>query len=258
MARNLVAGLVLGSIFSTSALYFVSNPLVSSTANIEPPCSLQPATQHPYLHPKIKVSDKAVWTTVQKIEESLKDTPPMNVGFDIDDTVLFPNTSFHVSYKKFCPNDNTVHRKSCVDQQGFWDHINRLGDLSPPKVVGKELIDMHKRRGDTIYFITAREKSKHKPETMTKTLEETFGLKDMHKVIYLGMATINTQKPGKTGAIKKHNVKIFYGDSDADIAAAKAANIRGIRVLRAPNSQDNITMPNNGIFGEEVIIGSDV
>lgn len=242
MPRKFIAGLVIGSVCTITAAYF------SSVHN----------SGCPHLHPKINISENAKWTTVAEIEKSLADTPAMNVGFDIDDTVLFPNTSFHVSYQKFCPHDDTPQRKSCVDQQAFWDHMNAQGELNPPKEVGKALIDMHKRRGDKIFFITAREKSKYKKENMSDTLRNTFKIANMPEVIYLGMATINTDKPGKTPAILENNIKIFYGDSDADIAAAVAANIRGIRVLRAPNSQDNHVMPLNGRYGEEVIIGSDV
>lgn len=256
MPRKFVAGLVLGSICTIGGLYYhykshhgPSNPDVFS--------DIIASHQH-YIHPNIKVSEDVKWTTVKQIEESLKDTPPMHVGFDIDDTVLFPNTSFHVSYKKFCANDNSPLKKTCVHQQKFWDFINASGHLSPPKAIGRDLIEMHQRRGDTIFFITAREKSKFTAETMTQTLKETFNIKNMQEVIYLGMSSINTEKPGKTDSIISNNIKVFYGDSDADIAAAVHAKIRGIRVMRAPNSQDNHNMPLNGRYGEEVIIGSDM
>lgn len=239
MPRKFIAGLVIGSLCTVGAVYYQ-------------------VKKSPYIHPKLNISTEAKWTTVDEIEQSLAGQPPINVGFDIDDTVLFPNTSFHIAYKKFCPHDDSPNHDDCVKQQKFWDYMNTNGELSTPKEVGKLLIEMHQRRGDTIYFITAREKSKYQPETLTKTLQNTFKIKNMQSVIYLGMKTIDTNKPGKTPAIKNHNIKIFYGDSDADIAAAKAANIRGIRVLRAPNSQDTHIMPQNGIYGEEVIIGSDV
>lgn len=243
MSRKFIAGLILGTTITTTTIlgnsYFYHKPNF-------------------HTHPKIRVSDAAVWTTVADIEDSLRDTPPINIGFDIDDTLLFPKTSFHVYYARYCPNDHEPYRPSCTQSQDFWDHLNRSGNLSPAKAIGTDLIEMHKRRGDNIFFITAREQSLKKPETMTETLKQTFDLKDINKVIYTGLKSLNPEKPGKTMAIQNNNIKIFYGDSDGDIAAAKAANIRGIRVIRAPNSQDNHDMPINGRYGEEVIIGSDV
>jgi acid phosphatase (class B) len=259
MPRKFIAGLVIGSVCTVTAAYFSYfntndfNGASKLHAYISPNQKI-----NPHLHPKINISENAKWTTVADIEASLADMPPMNVGFDIDDTVLFPHAAFHTSYQKFCPFDQEPLRPSCVNQQGFWDHVNAQGQLNPPKEVGKQLIEMHKRRGDTIFFITAREKSKYIKENMSDTLRDIFKIEDMPDVIYLGMATINTDKPGKTPAIIENDIKVFYGDSDADIAAAKAANIRGIRILRAPNSQDNHIMPLNGRYGEEVIIGSDV
>lgn len=250
MPRKFIAGLVIGSICTITVMYLPSINANFSTSLL--------SKKSPYLHPKINVSDEAKWVTVEEIEQSLLNTPAMNVGFDIDDTVLFPHTSFHVAYQKFCNNDVTPLHTECTTQQKFWDHMNAQGELSPPKEIGKQLIDLHKRRGDKIFFITAREKSMHAKENLSETLRNTFKIGNMHEVIYLGMATISTETPGKTPSIIEHNIQLFYGDSDADIAAAKAANIRGIRVIRAPNSQDNHVMPLNGRYGEEVIIGSDV
>ncbi|MBP9721618.1 MAG: acid phosphatase AphA [Gammaproteobacteria bacterium] len=240
MPRRFISGLILGAAIAfSSAYYFLESKVV-------------------IVHPKIKVANYVKWTTIDEIEKSLKNTPPMNVGFDIDDTILFPRVSFEIYFERYCPHDHQAYRPSCTNNQVFWDHINRSGNLSPPKNVGKELIEMHKQRGDNIFFITAREQSKHKPETMTETLSKIFEIKEINKVIYLGLKALNPEKPGKTKAIIKNNIKIFYGDSDGDIAAAKAANIRGIRVMRSPNSQDNEHMPINGRYGEEVIVGSDV
>lgn len=239
MPRRFVAGLLVGTLLTLGASFYYLEPKI-------------------IVHPKIKLTSSVKWTTVEQIESSLKNTPPINVGFDIDDTLLFPKVSFELYYQKYCPNDNQPYRPTCSTLQEFWDHMNRSGNLSPPKNVGKELIEMHKRRGDNIFFITAREASKHKPETMTGTLSKAFNIKYPNKVMYLGLKALNPEKPGKTKAILDNNIKIFYGDSDGDIAAAKAANIRGIRIMRSPNSQDNHVMPLNGRYGEEVIIGSEI
>lgn len=239
MHRRFLPGLILGIAITIGTTHYLTKPKF-------------------HLHPKLKVTEQVRWTTVEEIKDSLKNTPPINVGFDIDDTVIFPKVSFHVNFHLFCPMDNRPFRPHCTNQPDFWDHLNTSGHLCPAKEIGKLLIDMHKGRGDKIFFITAREKSVYKPETMTETLSRTFGIKNLNKVIYLGLSALNPDKPGKAKAITENNIKIFYGDSDSDIAAAIAAKIRGIRVMRAPNSQDNEEMPINGRYGEEVIIGSDI
>ena len=250
MSRRFIAGLITGTAITLSISYSFNNPTSPNLVNYDEP--------HKYHSPSIKIAKEAVWTTVEEIETSLGGTPPISVGFDIDDTLLFPKTSFHVYYDRYCPKDTEPFRPSCTNSQDFWDHMNRSGNLSPAKAIGIKLIDMHKRRGDNIFFITAREKSKNKPETLTNTLQSIFDIPNINKVIYLGLKALNPEKPGKTAAILEKDIKVFYGDSDGDIAAARAANIRGIRVLRAPNSQDNSDMPLNGRYGEEVIMGSDV
>ncbi len=260
MPRKFIAGAIIGAIISGAGIihYHQDKAIETRLEQCGQIYLNAKNTNLPYVHPKIHVAPGAKWVTIAEIEESLKNTPPMNVGFDIDDTVMFPHAAFQVSYAKFCANDESPMKTSCTNKQKFWDYVNSIGHLHTPKQVGKELIAMHLRRGDNIFFITAREKSKYLPETMTRTLKNTFNIKKMNKVIYLGMATINTENPGKTAPILENNIKIFYGDSDADIAAAKAANIRGIRVIRAPNSQDNFHMPLNGRYNEEVIFGSDM
>lgn len=260
MPYKFIAGTIIGAILSGVGIvhYFQDKVLEARLEQCSQVYLNAKNNESPYIHPKIRIAPEAKWVTVAEIEESLKNTPPINVGFDIDDTVMFPHAAFQIAYKKFCAHDDTPMKPSCTNKQKFWDHVNSIGHLHMPKQVGKELIAMHLKRGDNIFFITAREKSKYLPETMTRTLKNTFHISNMNKVIYLGMATINTEKPGKTAPILENNIKIFYGDSDADIAAAKAANIRGIRVIRAPNSQDNFHMPLNGRYGEEVILGSDI
>lgn len=239
MHRRFLPGLILGITITIAATHYFNKPKL-------------------HVHPKLKIADEVRWTTVEEIKNSLKNTPPINVGFDIDDTVIFPRVSFHVNFNLFCPFDNQPYKPDCTKKSHFWDQLNSSGDLSPAKEVGKQLIDMHKSRGDRIFFITAREKSINKPETMTETLSRIFNIKNLNKVIYLGLSVLDPKKPGKAKAIIENNIKLFYGDSDADIAAAIAAKIRGIRVMRAPNSQDNEEMPINGRYGEEVIIGSDI
>ncbi|PHM67249.1 acid phosphatase/phosphotransferase [Xenorhabdus stockiae] len=189
------------------------------------------------------------WVSVEQIEKSLQSKPPMSVGFDIDDTVLFSSPGFYRGQLEYSPNDN-----SYLKNPEFWEKMNNEWDkFSMPKQVGIDLVQMHLKRGDDIYFITGRTRTK--TETVTKYLQEDLHIPadKMNAVIFAG------DDPGKNNKIswmRDHNLKIYYGDADADIAAARELNIRGIRILRASNSSYQ-PLPKAGKFGEEVVINSE-
>lgn len=134
-----------------------------------------------------------------------------------------------------------------------------MGDEhSIPKQSAQDLINMHLKRGDRIFFITGRTKhSKDKNYTSTKlskTLKRFFNLPYEVYVEYTADTPTGGFKYDKSFYIKKHNVSIHYGDSDDDILAARELGIRGIRVQRAPNSTNPQKL--NGGYGEEVLINS--
>lgn len=191
------------------------------------------------------------WVSIAQIKESLKDQAPMNVSFDIDDTVLASSGCFYYGKEKYSPNDF-----SYLKNQAFWDEINAGCDkYSIPKQVARELINMHQERGDQIFFITGR--TAGKDDQVTPLLAKTFGIKNMHPVNFMGGhgQDVLKTKYNKAAGILKNNVKLHYGDSDDDILAAKEAGIRGIRLLRATNSTYT-PFPQAGGYGEEVIINS--
>ncbi|MBD2803876.1 acid phosphatase AphA [Xenorhabdus szentirmaii] len=189
------------------------------------------------------------WVSVEQIEKSLNNQPPVAVGFDIDDTVLFSSPGFYRGQSEYSPNDNRY-----LKNPEFWQKMNNGWDkFSLPKKIGIELVQMHLKRGDSVYFITGRTKTK--TETVTKYLQQELHIPadKMNTVIFAG------EEPGKNNKVswmKVNKLKIYYGDADADIAAARELNIRGIRVLRASNSSYQ-PLPKAGRFGEEVIINSE-
>lgn len=67
---------------------------------------------------------------------------------------------------------------------------NGWDEFSIPKEVARQLIDMHVRRGDAIFFVTGR--SPTKTETVSKTLADNFHIPatNMNPVIFAG------DKPG--------------------------------------------------------------
>lgn len=172
----------------------------------------------------------------------------MAVSFDIDDTVAATSGCFHYGKQKYSPDDF-----SYLKNQDFWDEINAGCDkYSLPKQVAINLIKMHQERGDQVYLITGRTAGKN--EQVTTIMQKYLGIKNMQPVNFMGGKAHST-KYDKTPAIIEHKVQIHYGDSDDDILAAREAGIRGIRILRAANS--NYTpFPQAGGYGEEVVVNS--
>ncbi|CAG9001106.1 MAG: Class B acid phosphatase [Candidatus Celerinatantimonas neptuna] len=183
------------------------------------------------------------WVSVADIAKELKGKPPMAVGFDVDDTVLFSSPGFYHGQQVFSPGGY-----SYLKNQKFWNDLNCHWDaFSMPKEIAKKLIAMHQKRGDDIYFITARTYSKC--EITTQYLKKIFHIKHMNPVIFTG------SKKGvltKVPYIKAHDIKIYYGDSDSDILAARKAGAEGIRIIRAANSSYK-PVPKNGDLGEQVV-----
>lgn len=188
------------------------------------------------------------WVSVAQIRNSLQGRPPMAVGFDIDDTLLYSTPGFFRGQQEFSPGSDDY-----LNNPKFWEKMNNgWDDFSIPKQIAQQLIDMHLQRGDTVYFITARTPTK--TETVSRTLQQDFHIPDskMHPVIFSGF------RPGqntKVSWIKQKNIRVYYGDSDSDITAAREAGARGIRVLRAANSS-YLPLPKAGDLGEEVIVDS--
>ena len=189
------------------------------------------------------------WVSVAQIENSLLGRPPMAVGFDIDDTVLFSSPGFYRGQKEFSPGSNDY-----LKNPAFWEKMNNGWDeFSIPKEVARALIDMHVRRGDSIWFITGR--SQTKTESVSKTLQDDFHIPavSMNPVIFA------SEQPGQNTKVRwlqQKKIKVFYGDADGDISAAREADARGIRLLRSANSTYR-PLPAAGRFGEEVIINSE-
>ena len=228
-----------------SAACLLSGLHFSAAARESVPASLNPGVTVAQLAQQIPVH----WVSVAQIENSLLGRPPIAVGFDIDDTVLFSSPGFYRGQKEYSPG-----KQDYLKKPEFWEKMNNGWDeFSMPKEVAKQLITMHLKRGDSIYFVTGR--SETKTETVTKTLQSDFLIPQnaVNPVIFAG------DKEGqntKTQWLKDKQIKIFYGDSDNDITAAQDMGARGIRVLRASNSSYQ-PLPKAGAFGEEVIVNSE-
>ncbi len=185
------------------------------------------------------------WVSVDQIAASLEGQPPMAVGFDVDDTVLFSSPCFYYGKMKYSPTSEDY-----LKMDAFWTdiHTNNCDQYSIPKDVARKLIDLHTARGDEIFFITGRTRGSG-GETLTAAIKKAFNIEKMNDVVF------TASSDNKVEFLKDHKLKIYYGDADSDMKAAIAADIRPIRVMRAQNSTYK-PEPKNGKFGEEVIVDS--
>lgn len=191
--------------------------------------------------------DDIRWVTLDDIARSIENQLPMNVGFDIDDALLFSSPGYYYGKQKYSPGDNAYLLK-----EEFWNEMNNGLDLfSIPKECARMLIELHKTRGDSIYYITGRTKTR--TETVTELLAKTFGIENPNEVIFCGF---RTGENTKIRPLKENSIQIFYGDSDSDIRAAQVSGIRAIRIMRAGNSTYK-PLPKNGSLGEEVLVNSE-
>lgn len=192
--------------------------------------------------PPAQSSSEVRWITLAQLFDSLGTAAPMAVGFDVDDTVLFSSPCFYEGQQKYSPGSNEYLKDSA-----FWTETNAGCDrYSIPKDTARALIAEHQRRGDSIWFITARPHTEG--EQVTAILKQTFAIEHMQPVVF-------TSGPEKTRFIHERGLSIYYGDSDNDISSAREAGARPIRVMRASNST-NQPLPANGAMGEEVLVDS--
>ncbi|NCB39367.1 MAG: class B acid phosphatase [Erysipelotrichia bacterium] len=187
-------------------------------------------------------------TTVDEIEASLP-AEPVTVGFDVDDTVLFSSPGFYYAFSNTDgPNKTNKYGPKPLSSDLFWKDMSCDFDrFSMPKSSAREVIEMHKKRGDKIYFITARPPVKG--EILTRELHREFKLEGQPSAVFSG-------KTSKAVFIKKYGLSLFYGDSDSDISEAHDAGIRAIRFLRSPIST-NKSKYNPGKHGEIVLQNSE-
>ena len=121
-------------------------------------------------------------------------------------------------------------------------------DRSIPKRIGKQLLELHLRRGDDIYIISRRQGTVPPTNTVTHRLERMFGIHLQHPVV-------QTKLKDKTPFIATRHIVYYYGDSDSDITAAVGARAVPIRVQRSTASYAK-DQPHNGQLNEIVLENS--
>jgi len=180
---------------------------------------------------------------------------PVTVGFDVDDTLVFTAPAFNALQPSYPadvirPKNYTALSPAQKRQyHEFWNRLNeQYDDRSIPKRIGKQLLDLHLKRGDDIYIISRRQGTVPETDTATRRLERMFGVHLPHPVV-------QTDLKDKTPYIASRHITYYYGDSDSDITAAVGAGATPIRVQRSPASYAK-DAPHNGQLNEIVLENS--
>ncbi|WP_129125544.1 HAD family acid phosphatase [Geomonas oryzae] len=191
------------------------------------------------------------YVTLEGLEKSLPATPIV-AGFDIDDTVLFSTPAYYYGANNGeGPGGTNRYGSDYLANPQFRKDLNQdLDKFSMKKKAGEELIAMHKRRGDTIVFITKRNCYDDDAEVIQKRLNRLFALSSQ---------VFCTNEKSKTPYLEKTGTRIYYGDADTDIEYSmqvKGDKVRPIRVERSRMST-NKGGYHPGKYGEEVLVDSD-
>ena len=149
----------------------------------------------------------------------------LNVGFDVDDTILFSRDVF-----LSLPDD----KRDPVDYGWINSHDKDFSLFITPTV---ELIDYFHTNGHNVFFLTAR------PGTNGKILAEYlsnglgFSIKVNKNLFFSPKETIRGKRfTTKHRLMKRLKLDLFYGDADTDMIAAIKAGVHPVRVVRHETS----------------------
>ena len=149
----------------------------------------------------------------------------LNVGFDIDDTVLFSRDVF-----LNIPND----KRNPIDFGWVNTHDDGMSIYIEPTV---KLINYFISNGHNIFFITAR--SGENGENLAAFLSRglNFSIKKNKNLFFAPSEEVNGQShTTKHRIMKRLNLDLFYGDGDSDIIAALKAGVHPVRIVRHDSS----------------------
>lgn len=149
----------------------------------------------------------------------------LNVGFDIDDTVLFSRDVF-----LNVPED----KRDPLDYGWINEHDDGLSLFIEPTV---ELIDYFVSNGHNVFFITAR--PGNNGQTLASFLTKGLGFPVTVKknLFFSPSERIGENRyTTKQRIMKRLKLDLFYGDGDKDMIAALKAGAHPVRVVRHDRS----------------------
>tara|TARA_B100001057_G_scaffold447564_1_gene487160 strand:+ start:99 stop:782 length:684 start_codon:yes stop_codon:yes gene_type:complete len=149
----------------------------------------------------------------------------LNVGFDIDDTVLFSRDVFL---------NIPENKRNPIDYGWVNTQDEKLSIFIEPTI---ELINYFKENGHNIFFITAR--SGENGEFLANFLSKNLNFKIIKNknIFFCPKETINGKRfTTKHHTMQKLKLDLFYGDADTDMIAALKADVHPIRIVRHEKS----------------------
>jgi len=201
----------------------------------------------------VDVASDEPYTTVSvsEIAESLKDKGPLTVGLDLDGTTFFTESLYYYAQNNIDgPNGTNIYGDYPLQNPEFICSVNNefVGQYIP-KNAAIDVIEMHRKRGDNVIFITKKAGSAE--ERISDYINAIFGIEDPNVIF--------TNEMSKTPYINEEKVSVYYGDSDGDITdSISADNCTPYRFLR-----NDITLIyynssyDPGYYGESVVEDSD-
>ena len=145
----------------------------------------------------------------------------LNVGFDIDDTVLFSRDVF-----LSLPDD----KQDPIDFSWINSHDSDYSIYIEPVI---ELIDYFLSNGHNVFFITARPGPNGRILAEFLTAGLGFPVVVNKNLFFSPKQTINGKRfTTKHRLMKRLKIDLFYGDSDTDMIAALKAGVHPVRVIR--------------------------
>ena len=160
----------------------------------------------------------------------------LNIGFDIDDTVLYSEDAFQSYIKK---NGYPIN----------YGWINKNDkNFSYPITPTIDLIHFFKSKGHNVFFITARMGTNGEDLAEHLTNELNYKVTKDIDLFFMPKEKIGDKRfTTKHKKMKELDLDVYYGDSDSDIIAALKAGVHPVRVVRNIESIDSY--PNN-YFGD--------
>lgn len=149
----------------------------------------------------------------------------LNVGFDIDDTVLFSRDVF-----LNIPKD----KRDPIDYGWINTHDEGLSIYIKPTV---DLINYFITNGHNVFFITARAGTNGEVLATFLSRGLNFPVKKNKNLFFSPSERIDGKShTTKHRIMKRLKLDLFYGDGDSDIVASLKAGVHPVRIVRHEKS----------------------
>jgi len=149
----------------------------------------------------------------------------LNVGFDVDDTILFSRDVFL---------NLPDYKRDPVDYGWINSHDKEFSLFITPTV---ELINYFHTNGHNVFFITARPGTKGNILAEFLADELGFSIRVNKNLFFSPKETIKGKRyTTKHRLMQRLKLDLYYGDADTDIIAALKAGVHPVRVVRHETS----------------------